>query len=243
MLKFPLIEGGEIYVYLLIEFQSTPERMGLRLLGYLLRIYEKQLKDHGRLFPVAPLVIYNGKKRWTKEPAFEKAFESVDESLAPYIPHFRYLLIDVVRLDEALLRELKSAVAYLFLIDKSDIRAKDHAIGRIIGILRELYGKDKELYTIIARYISGLYEWKGIEAVKLEEWIHEGGTSMLAESIDELKAENRREGKREGRREGRHEGKREAARKMLEKGYPVEEIAEITGLSVREIQGLKKGAE
>ena len=29
-------------------------------------------------------------------------------------------------------------------------------------------------------YISGLYEWKGIEAVKLDEWIHEGGTSMLA---------------------------------------------------------------
>ena len=51
-------------------------------------------------------------------------------------------------------------------------------------------------------------------------------------SIDELKAENRREGK--------CEGKREAARKMLAKGYPIEEIAEINGLSVREIQGLKK---
>ena len=49
-------------------------------------------------------------------------------------------------------------------------------------------------------------------------------------------------GKEEGREEGREEGKAEAAiasaRKMKSKGYPSVDIAEITGLTVEEIERL-----
>ncbi len=42
----------------------------------------------------------------------------------------------------------------------------------------------------------------------------------------------------EGIQEGRQEGKTDVARRMLAKGYPLEDIAEITGLSEEEIQKL-----
>ena len=50
--------------------------------------------------------------------------------------------------------------------------------------------------------------------------------------------EAREEGLKEGRHEGRHEEKYENARKMKQRGYPVEEIQEITGLSPETIEGL-----
>ncbi|WPD24882.1 MAG: hypothetical protein SD837_10015 [Candidatus Electrothrix scaldis] len=50
------------------------------------------------------------------------------------------------------------------------------------------------------------------------------------------------EGRAEGRTEGQLEGKREVAVKLLASGsLEIEAIAEITGLSVEELQGLKQG--
>jgi len=62
------------------------------------------------------------------------------------------------------------------------------------------------------------------------------------EGREEGLKEGRAEGRKEGRTEGREEGKTEAclanARKMKQKGYPSEDIAEITGLTEEEIAAL-----
>ena len=59
-----------LYVYLLIEFQSTVDRyMAVRILVYLSLLYQdlirtEQVATDGRLPPVLPIVLYNGNKRW-----------------------------------------------------------------------------------------------------------------------------------------------------------------------------------
>lgn len=59
-----------LYVYLLIEFQSTVDRyMAVRILVYLSLLYQDliktgQLTTDGRLPPVLPIVLYNGSRRW-----------------------------------------------------------------------------------------------------------------------------------------------------------------------------------
>jgi len=58
------------------------------------------------------------------------------------------------------------------------------------------------------------------------------------EGRKEGREEGRKEGREEGRKEGRKEAKRESARKMKAKGYPVADIADITGLAVEEIEKL-----
>ncbi|MCQ2192528.1 MAG: Rpn family recombination-promoting nuclease/putative transposase [Paludibacteraceae bacterium] len=64
----------------------------------------------------------------------------------------------------------------------------------------------------------------------------------LAEGREEGRAEGREEGRAEGRAEGREEGRAETnmknARGMKAKGMSVEDIAEITGLSIEEIEKL-----
>ena len=71
----------------------------------------------------------------------------------------------------------------------------------------------------------------------IEDGKHDVATKI---SVAETKArlEGERKGKLEGEREGRLEEKKENARRMKAKGYPGEDIAEITGLSVAEIDAL-----
>ena len=47
------------------------------------------------------------------------------------------------------------------------------------------------------------------------------------------------DGRDDGRNEGLFMGKQESARNMLARNYPITDIAEITGLSVEDIQALK----
>ncbi|MCP4675604.1 MAG: Rpn family recombination-promoting nuclease/putative transposase, partial [Deltaproteobacteria bacterium] len=59
-----------LYVYLLLEFQSTVDRfMALRIMTYVGLLYQdlvraKQLTEGGLLPPVLPVVLYNGERRW-----------------------------------------------------------------------------------------------------------------------------------------------------------------------------------
>ena len=58
-----------LYVYLLLEFQSTVDRfMAVRILSYVGLLYQDlirsgQLTASGQLPPVLPLVLYNGVRR------------------------------------------------------------------------------------------------------------------------------------------------------------------------------------
>src|SRR5690606_11394021 len=59
-----------LYIYLLLEFQSTVDRfMPVRVLSYTSLLYQdlirqKALGRDGKLPPVLPIVLYNGEARW-----------------------------------------------------------------------------------------------------------------------------------------------------------------------------------
>ena len=64
-------EFAWLYVYLLLEFQSTVDTyMAVRIQTYVGLLYEGlmrsgQLTPGGRLPPVVPIVLYNGRGTWT----------------------------------------------------------------------------------------------------------------------------------------------------------------------------------
>lgn len=60
------------------------------------------------------------------------------------------------------------------------------------------------------------------------------------ESREQGMKEGRKEGRREGKKEGKKEGMRETALRMLEVGrYALDEIVNISGLSMEEVKQLK----
>lgn len=78
-------DGRSVFVYLLLEHKSDPERWTpVQLLGYLLRIMEQTIRQKTRQLPVVvPLVVYHGQRRWRVATDFADLFSGPEE-LRPY---------------------------------------------------------------------------------------------------------------------------------------------------------------
>jgi hypothetical protein len=103
--------GAEAPVYLLFEHQSSSDRwMPLRLLRYMVRIWEHWLKDHqdATVLPaVVPIVLYHGDERWSAARAFDALLdvpEAVRPALAEYLVRFAYVLDDLSKVPDERLR-------------------------------------------------------------------------------------------------------------------------------------------
>lgn len=90
-----------LYVVVLLEFQSrVDQRMAVRMLTYTGLLYERliadgALRDHGKLPPVLPIVIYNGAERWTAPTELDELIATgPTDMLAGYQPSLRYFLLD-----------------------------------------------------------------------------------------------------------------------------------------------------
>ena len=89
-----------LYVYLLIEFQSSVDPyMAVRMLAYLGLLYQDLLRTGAhspgqRLPPVVPIVLYNCQPRWTAATDIADLIASTPGGLERYRPRLRYLLLD-----------------------------------------------------------------------------------------------------------------------------------------------------
>ena len=118
LLKFAIKEKADLFIFILLEFQRTYEKMFLRLLEYMVKIYRIQGKNSDKLSVVVPIVIYNGSKKWNEKVRFIDYFTVVDKTLIRFIPGFEYILIDINKFEDKLLNEFKSEVYYFFLLEK-----------------------------------------------------------------------------------------------------------------------------
>jgi predicted transposase YdaD len=89
--------GGSLWVYLLLEHQSTPDRwMRFRLLKYCCRIWDMSFREYPEqreLRAIVPLVFYQGEGIWSYSSEFADLFaESVRDW--PGVPRFSHRLID-----------------------------------------------------------------------------------------------------------------------------------------------------
>ncbi len=134
------VRWGEdwIYVYLLLEFQSTVEAyMAVRILTYIALLYQdlirtRQLSSDGRLPPVLAIVLYNGAARWRAPEELAALIQPGPRALERYQPRARYLLIDESRYGQDELAPLRNLVAALFRLENSRSEAE------VLGVLRLL---------------------------------------------------------------------------------------------------------
>lgn len=114
-----------LYVYLLLEFQSTVDPyMALRLLGYVSHLClhlkrQELLTRDGEIPPVLPLVLYNGDGEWRAARDVADLFAEAPRELHKYRPRMPYLLVDEQRLDATDLESLQNLAAALFRLEKS----------------------------------------------------------------------------------------------------------------------------
>ena len=119
------IKNREIYLYLLIEFQSTVDKyISLRMLRYVLELYEYLIKKtKAKQLPVVfPLMLYNGDEKWT---AVENVCDLIEKpaelgAIKPYLPDFKYFKIVENEFSAKTLEQIHNIISTVFLVENDD---------------------------------------------------------------------------------------------------------------------------
>ncbi|MCE2396632.1 Rpn family recombination-promoting nuclease/putative transposase [Candidatus Poribacteria bacterium] len=110
----------EVYIYILIEFQSTVEPfMALRVLNYITNFYMDFLvnnSDVEKLPAVFPIVLYNGSAPWTA-PVNLSALIEQNPPLGAFALDFQYFLIAENEYSQEALLKIRNIVSTLFLAE------------------------------------------------------------------------------------------------------------------------------
>jgi hypothetical protein len=208
--RVPLRTGTDIFLYLLFEHKSQPEAYTrLQLLGYMVRIWEQERRETGRISPIVPLVVYHGRRRWPYARRFEALLRGPAE-VRKYLPSFEHELLDLSVLpDEAIRGEVTVRVVQLVLkhIFDKDLGAR---LPAILALAREVFQQASglEMLVTILRYV--LRAGSNVGAEDLEKAITaalpvEGGIlrKTLAEQWLE---EGREQGLKQGLKQGLEQG-------------------------------------
>ena len=220
--------GDPVYVYVLLEFQSRPDRyMPVRLMTYTGLFYEHliaegRLAPAGRLPQVIPIVVYNGLGPWGTPLDLADLIERFDPSAESYVPHLRYKLVHEAAYSAEELAEKQSPVADLFRLERST-GWEDVVVG-VARLLEHVGLEEPELERAFVGWLREVISPRlGIAADKIPMTLREF-KPMLAERIDSWNERLREESRREGLQEGLQEGEARALLRLLEKRFgPVDQ--------------------
>ena len=221
------VDGRQLLIHTVVEHKSSPDpRIALQLLGYQTQILEWWDRTEGRDANGAPrplpivvsMVVYHGKTAWRVPLTLAEVVDS-DADLRPYLVDFRYILVDLGPIPDALLsRHEVLRVGFLILKYGSrggDLRATLLALGRAALAL----GFD-DLVALV-RYV--LVDPNETEARMLREVLAEimpqQEERVMSLAAEQLMAESLQEGLKRGRQEGRREERARTVLRLLERRF------------------------
>jgi len=183
--------GEWLFLYLLIEFQSRPEKfMPVRMMSYLGLFYQDLiranpdlLREEARLPAVLPIVVYNGKPRWPWPVRLSELLEPLPREYRRLQPECSFLLLDEGGYTEEELRaRADNFVALLFRLER--IRRGEEADVKVTA-LREQLGKPGN-EEIKEAYRNWFYRVLNVRfpALDVEALLDSESETMLAETID-----------------------------------------------------------
>ena len=220
-----LRDGGRAFLYILYEHQSTfDRRMPLRLLKYMLRVWEQCERDHPRrkLPVVLPVVLHHGRGRWGAAPDFASVLEASPSWLAAvgrYQPLFRFVLDDLgpVSPEQLAARELHALarLVELALWAARSVSRLRQAAPHMQAILATLPRDARarllltQLYVYLLRDAAPEVEDREVRAI-LDQIAGPHGQEDIMNAGERLIEQGRAEGLERGRTEGLVDGLRAA---------------------------------
>ena len=215
---------AEVRVYLLIEHQSTPDRLILlRVLFYMVGVWQQQYREwllrKGRrqklkLVPFIPLVFYTGAAPWGR-PLSLAELMNLPPELARFVPTSEVLFLNLKETPAETLVAGGHPLGWLLrVMQKAEGNAGEleAALGESLEQLGRLPTEQRGVLGKLLRFLMMLVYYKRepgearelaerVDAVAREAKVEEMGRTFYQEAVEE------------GRREGRQDGL-EAARTM-----------------------------
>jgi len=227
-----------VYVYLLLEFQSTIDYyMPVRIMTYMGLLYQDlirtgQVNGPEKLPPVFPVVLYNGKPRWNAPVEISPLIEPVSGGLERYRPSISFLLLDEGNYQDEELKPLKNLVSALFRLEKS--QGEEQLLEVVTSLIKWLASPEqvglRRAFTIWFNRVlqAGPANSRKNITPGFEELTEV--KTMLAETVKEWHQQWKEEGIRIGEEKGIKIGE--------EKGI---KIGEKKGIKIGEKKGRKEG--
>ncbi|TSJ79798.1 MAG: Rpn family recombination-promoting nuclease/putative transposase (plasmid) [Candidatus Cardinium sp.] len=236
------INGKEGYLYTICEHQSTEDSyMPLRFLEYNVQLLRQHLKEKGNVpLPVIlNICIYNGNKPYKGSNSLLSMFS--DPELAKSCMFDKFYLVDLYSTSEDELISYKKAAFAVMVLKQGIYRSFNQWFANHINLIVDFLEKNYIVYANVAF----LYMLKVDDDPNLLETIKKSNPKLnqIAMSVAErLRQEGEEKGRQEGTQIGEEKGKLESnieiAKSMLLRGYPVEDIILLTGLSPSQIHDL-----
>jgi hypothetical protein len=223
------LAGRDAYIHLHVEHQSTPDPwMALRMIEYMVSIWQRHRRAHPkdkRLPAVIPVVVYHGRRPWNAATDVAGLLDLPDDAARAawdYVPHVRFLLDDLTRVDDQALRArpvtaptrtllwaLRTVPDNPRLLD--DLRAWDDQLRAVL----ESPSGGREMFVAIMSYIQAVGDAPADELRDLIVTLGPEAEEAYMTTADMLRAEGRVEGRVEGRAEGRAETVAEVRETLL----------------------------
>jgi predicted transposase YdaD len=210
--------GREALIYILFEHQSRVEAlMALRLLQYMVRIWERHHRAHPEVHllpPIVPVVLHHSEGGWSASTTFQGLLDVDEATLAALGEHtvrLRFVLDDISEAtDETLRGRAMTALGRVALWCLRHGRDPDELMRRV-GDLRDLIAEvrrapnGREALEAIWRYILAAHERKQHYrprdvVVRLLDAAGEEAREEIMTVADMLREEGRKEGEQKGER-------------------------------------------
>jgi len=245
------LHDQEIYIYVLLEFQSSVDRfMALRILNYISSFYMDYVsarQSAEKLPPIFPIVLYNGDRSWTAPLNISELIEQ-HPSLGEYGLNFQYFKIAENEYSQEALLKVRNIVSTLFLAEAHyDLITLEHE-------LLSLYDAeaDKQAVSLFLNWFKQLAihgRVAPIDYAALEQIYRtkEEVKMMLVTALEKEKQAIYQEGVAQGIEQGIEQGfelgethrAERIAKEMLQRGFDLVTIAELTGLSTEQLATLR----
>jgi predicted transposase YdaD len=225
------VDGRTALIYLLFEHQSEADPlMPLRLLRYVLRVWDRWLSSHKKaqkLPAVLSLVLHSGSRPWSAPSELLQLIDLDGELLqaaAPYLPGLRFLLDDLAGATSGELQRRRELTA-LARLTQGALRHLDG--GEPLGFLRSFAALLREVaagaggvgdLAAVAYYIRVRVEMTHREEVVafMQEHLGERGREAFVSIADGDRAEGEARGRAEGEAKGRVQKAAESVLAVLE---------------------------
>ncbi|CAI9394833.1 hypothetical protein SK37_05051 [Citrobacter sp. MGH109] len=222
-------KGGDGYIHLLVEHQSSPDRhMGFRLMRYAVAAMQKHLEaGHKKLPLVIPMLYYAGKRSPYPYPVnWLKEFD--DPELAAQLYSNDFPLVDVTVIPDEEIMKHRHIAALTWLQKHVRARDKPDDVERLAILFQSEY-TDGQTLTILVNYLI-----QAIDKPEPEKFLQALAQRLPRYEEDLMTIAERLEQK------GRQNEAEKIARMMLKDGYDESVIKKFTGFTVKELKETKE---
>ena len=210
------IEGRDCLLYILFEHQiSEDKQIALRLLRYMVRIWEARIKDcPGDPLPVIlPVVLAQNDKVWNLAPEFSALLDlpsDLADALCPFIPDFHFRLLQLAEVPFESLAAIAGTPAGIMILRVMKAERSNSLLGDAVWDETILTKLPREIMELVIRYMLATDLDKDafsrrVEAIQAREL--RDTTMTLA---DQFREEGLEKGLQKGRQMGLQDGILEA---------------------------------